>query len=150
FSETYKRYPNHANSLGVIKNGIQEGLVYPQLHGREHLNPSEFLKVLKKGGDERVLFENECLIGLSGSSPSKRRHGYHAAFDYETEDELASFEVVIKDAQRLFFNAFGFKSLSFVAPTGIRSDKIDAFLADAGIRYHQLAQQMLPGFEGYK
>lgn len=148
FDETYKRYPNHSNVYSLLKKGIEHKYVYPQFHGREHLNPTEWLNVLRQSNDNEVkVFDNYSLIGLIEGKGSKRFNGYFAAFDYETEEELSSFSKVIREGQTIFENKFGFKSKSFVAPTGIRSDKMDKYLLENGILYHQLGQQFLPPIE---
>ena len=146
-TETYKKYPKHSKSFDIWKKGMEDHLLWPQFHGREHLNPIEWLRILRTRDEKELLcFENEALIGLNLTN-TKRQMGYLAAFDYSTEEELESFENVIKEGQELFENIFGFKSTSFIAPTSIRSDKIDKYLANNGIIYHQLGRQWLPIFE---
>lgn len=144
-TETYQRYPNHAKSFEIWKEGIDAHILWPQFHGREHLNPKEWLKVLRTGDKhERLAFDEKALLAITKHHSSKRFMGYLAAFDYETGEELEEFEQVIHEGQKLFETLFGFKSLSFVAPTGIRSDRLDKYLAANGIEYHQVGQQFLP------
>lgn len=148
FDKTYERYPNHNKSFEYLKQGISEKLVYPQFHGREHLNPVAWLQTLRdKGSYELELFKEQSLIELSGKKTSGRFNGYFAAFDYESEEELLGFEKVISEGQKIFEDKFGFRSKSFVAPTGIRSDRMDKFLVKNDIIYHQLGQQFLPPSE---
>ncbi|MEL7250861.1 MAG: hypothetical protein AAFO03_20700 [Bacteroidota bacterium] len=145
FTETYKRYPDHDRAYELVKKGIAEGYFYPQLHGREHLNPAEWLRVLQRGDEqELLLFEKQTLVGLPAKGGSKRFNGYFGAFDYEAEQEIQELAAVIQEGQQLFEQLFGFKSKTFVAPTGIRSDKIDPYLMEQGVLYHQLGQQFLP------
>jgi hypothetical protein len=54
-TETYQRYPNHAKSFEIWKKGIDAHLLWPQFHGREHLNPREWLKVLRAGDKHEQL-----------------------------------------------------------------------------------------------
>src|SRR5699024_4439183 len=37
-AETFKRYPKHSGSLDLWKEGKEQGIFFPQSHGREHLN----------------------------------------------------------------------------------------------------------------
>lgn len=151
FTETYKRYPGHERTFEVWKEGMPKRLLWPQLHGREHLNPFEWLRLLKNGEKlEKVIFEHQAIFASPIKIASKRKMGYLAAFDYETPEELSSFRQVISNAADLFEKQFGFRSISFVAPTSIRSDKMDTFLFENGIKFHQLGQQLLPAYEGYK
>lgn len=145
FVETYKKYPNHAKTFEIWKKGIEEKLLWPQFHGREHLNPNEWLKSIKSGNHfEKLAFDNHAILAVTDQISSKRFMGYLAAFDYETIQELKQFENVIREGQELFEAIFGYKSTSFVAPTGIRSDELDQYLSKYGIKYHQLGQQFLP------
>jgi hypothetical protein len=151
FTETYKRYPNHTQSFNIWRKGMESHLLWPQFHGREHLNPYEWLRCLKKSEvAENFAFEGQTLLGLTSPMVSKRRLGYLSAFDFETVEEFGSFEKVLVEGQSLFENLFGFKSLSFVAPTSIRSDRMDKWLFENGIMYHQMGQQVTPFFENYK
>lgn len=144
FTETYREYPGSNECLSLFKEGIEKGYIYPQLHGREHLNPFEWLRLLKIGvKDELEIFNTHSITGLKAHE-SNRFKAYHAAFDYESQKELEGFEKVLNEAQDLFERVFGFRSKSFVAPTGIRSDKMDLYLKGCGIDYHQLGQQFLP------
>ena len=150
-TETYKKYPNHSKSFEIWKNGIENRLLWPQFHGREHLNPKEWLKCLNSGDKSEMLaFENKTLLALTNPIVSKRKLGYMSAFDFETIDELNSFEEIIESGLNLFEYLFGFRSTSFVAPTSVRSDKMDSFLFKNGIKYHQMGQQTLPFAEDYK
>lgn len=144
-TETYKKYPNHSKSFEIWKRGIEQRLLWPQFHGREHLNPHEWLKAINSGNEfEKIAFDNETLLAVTDQISSKRFMGYLAAFDYEHEEELSRFENVISEGLNLFELLFGFRSTSFVAPTSIRSDKMDGFLKKYGIKYHQTGAQFLP------
>jgi len=150
-TETYKKYPNHANSFQIWKKGMDDKLLWPQFHGREHLNPKEWLKAIKSGNEfEKLAFDYRTLLAVTNQISSKRHMGYLAAFDYEELTELKNFENVIREGLDLFENLFGFRSTTFVAPTSIRSDYIDEYLSKYGIKYHQLGQQFLPFAEGNK
>ena len=151
FTETYRRNSHLGNLKELWEEGMNRRLIWPQLHGREHLNPREWLKgLLAHDAREMLLFDTQTLFASTKQITSKRKMGYLAAFDYESIEELQSFNKVIDDAVHIFINAFSFKPVSFVAPTGIRSDQMDPYLVENGILYHQLAQQILPMAEGYK
>ncbi|MHC1733037.1 MAG: hypothetical protein AB9888_13545 [Bacteroidales bacterium] len=139
---TYTKYPKHSRSLQVWKESFDSHLLWPQFHGRDHLNPYEYLKILKENNDEQIAFKYSALLG--SKKGSKRQVGFLAAFDCETEEERASFADVVSEGQNLFENAFGFRSKSFIAPTGIRGDSLDEVLCKNGLLYHQDARQWLP------
>jgi hypothetical protein len=150
FTETYKKYPHHSKSFEIWEEGMKQHLLWPQFHGREHINPIEWLKCLGSGNKHEIMtFNHNTIPALINPIVSRRHLGYLAAFDYESIEELETFKTVIKEGCDLFENIFGFKSTSFVAPTSIRSDKIDPFLRENGVLFHQVGQQKLPVFEGY-
>ena len=142
---TYNRYPSHSRSLDLWKESLNMHLLWPQFHGRDHLNPFEYLKVLAQSPDEQLAFSYSALFG--SRKGTGRQVGFLSAFDYETDEERVNFTNVINEGQRLFENAFGFKSKSFIAPTGVRGDILDGVLIDNGIKYHQDARQWLPLYE---
>lgn len=150
--KTYDRYPGRKSVLAIWKEkGIGKRMLWPQFHGREHFNHQEWIRVLNAGEQQELLaFEQEVLLGLGNRKTTRSKNEYMAAFDYESEDEFEGFGSVIKQGTDLFEKTFGFRSKSFVAPCGIRSDKLDPILVANGIKYHQVGQQRLPKKEGYK
>jgi hypothetical protein len=150
-TETYKRYPNHTRSFEIWKKGMKSHLLWPQFHGREHLNPQEWLKCINSDDKaEKLAFKKNAILALGRSRGSDRKMGYLSAFDYQSFDELKNFENVLKEGLDLFEELFGFRSTSFVAPTSVRSDKMDGYLDQLGIKYHQMGQQTMPYAEKYK
>jgi len=142
FWVTYNKYPGRTKSLQIWKESFNTHLLWPQFHGRDHLNPFEYLKILRQNTEEKQAFTYAALLGLRKGSG--RQAGFMAAFDYETEEERESFASVVREGQNLFEQAFGFKSRSFIAPTGIRGDSLDELLFMNGVLYHQDARQWLP------
>lgn len=151
-SKTYNNYYGSDDVLNFWKSdGILKNLLFPQLHGREHFNCLAWLNAVKQiDSFDNLAFQKSCLLGIDASNTQRSQNGYMAAFDYENIEELNSFKSIIKDAQNLFIKTFGFKSKSFVAPCSIRSDKMDKFLVENGVKYHQMGFQQLPKFENYK
>jgi len=106
FSE-YFYEPNHGNSFQIWKKGMDDKLLWPQFHGREHLNPKEWLKAIKSGNEfEKIAFDNKSLLAVTDQISSNRFMGYLAAFDYETEEELLGFESIIHEGLNLFEHFF--------------------------------------------
>jgi hypothetical protein len=148
--DTYKRNPHTEKSPELIKQGINGGVYYPQLHGREHLNPVEWLKQIKNNELERLAFDYKTLPLLPNPMSSTRRLGYLSAFDFEDVEEFSGFEQVLKDASLMFRDQFGFSSISFVAPTSVRSEKMNMFLKNIGIDYLHCGNFTTPKSEGYE
>jgi hypothetical protein len=148
-TETYKRYPDGIAVFDLWKQGIQSHLLFPQFHGREHINPVEWMRILKTGDkNERLAFDHQTILGLDNPAVSTRYLNYTSAFNYSSKEEAVGFEKVIEEGLAHFKTLFGFASVSFVAPTGIRSDDLDLWLSRHGVRYHQVARQFVPNGSG--
>jgi hypothetical protein len=148
--ETYKKNIHTEKSPELIKQGIKEGVYYPQLHGREHLNPLEWLKQINNNDLERLAFNHKTLPVLPNPISSSRKLGYLSAFDYEDIVEFNGFEQVLNNAAQLFQDQFGFSSISFMAPTSVRSEKMNVFLKNIGVDYHHSGNFTTPKYEGYQ
>jgi hypothetical protein len=144
-TDTYDRYPNHKGTFELWKNeGITNRLLWPQFHGREHLNVKKWMKVINSDKqNERLAFENEVLLGVGGDS-SNRDYNYMAAFEYSNEAEKREIEEITTDGLELFNKLFGFESKSFVASCSVRGDHLDPVLKQGGVLYHQCGQQFVP------
>jgi hypothetical protein len=153
-SETYKKYSKHDNTLELWKKeGIQNNrLLWPQFHGREHLNPFEWMKSISSANKQENLgFQNNAILGIGNKQISTRSNEYMAAFDFDDEIEMNQINQITKQGIDLFEQTFGFKSKSFVASCSIRSDKLDKVLFENGVLYHQCGQQFSPkGEANYK
>ncbi len=150
FTETYLKYPNHARSLHVWKNeGIVKRLLWPQFHGREHLNVRKWLRAINSGDPwENAGFSKGVLLGLGPDGVKESAFSYMAAFGYSDESEWKELNEIAHEGLAMFENIFEFKSRSFVAPCSIRGEHLDATLKDCGILFHQCGQQFIPGRSG--
>lgn len=149
-TDTYKHYPNHARSFELWKNeGIENKLLWPQFHGREHLNVKKWMNAINSGDPwESAGFENNVILGMGRDGSSSRTLNYMAAFEYSTEDEFKELNSIAIDGLNIFSDLFGFPSKSFVAPCSIRGDHLDDSLKSGGVLYHQCGQQFIPNHTG--
>ncbi len=147
--ETYKSYYNNTNVMDLwLKKGIQKKLLWPQFHGREHLNAKKWLRVLRLEKEQEMLaFKNKVLLGISAPN-SNRYNSYMAAFEYETEEDKDYIESMTLDGLNIFEKLFGFRTSSFVASQSIQGEHINPLLKSAGVLYHQLGQQFIPTDDG--
>lgn len=114
FYQTYKEYYPSENVLEKVKQGISLGVFYPQLHCREHVCLNRWLSDIKSGKkDVNIALENN-MIGIGTSFSIDNQFGYMDAFnsDYASEKEISE---IVKDATQIFYNAFNYKSKTFVA-----------------------------------
>ena len=132
FTDTFKRYPQHANNLDLWKKGMAEKLFHPQFHGREHLNINRWMKVLQSG-NEAARFCFDWGATYSG----KEDYSFMEAFDWDRPEEVEEQISIIEDGMRIFEETFGFRSASFIAPCYNWDSKLEVELAKLGINWLQ-------------
>ncbi len=147
--KTYDRYFGNQDVFNKWKEGIENRLLYPQFHGREHIGVWEWMNALQSQDEQELIcFENKAIVGSGVRKSLNRQKDYTAAYDYVTEEEKLSLLPILKEGMELFEQTFGFKSKSFVAPSSIRGDYIDKLLFEGGVLYHQCGQQYEPNGKG--
>jgi hypothetical protein len=137
FPETLKRYPRHERSFEIWKQGIEQKLFWPQFHGREHLNVSLWLTMLKQHSEETMLSFENGLFGISTNITKEKRKSYLAALDFENPSELEWQKAMLADGLELFEKIFGFRSSSYIATNYTWHSDLEPFLANYGIKYIQ-------------
>lgn len=147
--DTYQSYPNHDRVMTMWKDiGIKENLLYPQFHGREHLNVKKWMSAINANvAQEDIAFENKVLLGISQENTEKNirnKFQYMAALEYDNEDEKIEVERITAEGLQMFKNTFGFESKSFVATAAVRGDHMDQVLYENGVIFHQGGPQLIP------
>lgn len=143
-TETYKRNPHTEKSFSLFLEGVKRRLLYPQFHGREHINVSRWMDAIDMPSvKENLAFMGQAIISAKKPNDTFQYPlSYNAAFDYSDQAENKDHQQIISEGLVHFEALFGFKSLSFVAPCGIWSDVINQQLADGGVK-------LLPGQQHY-
>ena len=137
FTETYKRYPNHAKSFLLLQEGIKNKLFYPQFHGREHLNVSRWMSALQNQMDETRLAFDHQLFGLSTNITAEKRKSFLAALDFEDEADQVCKQEIIDSGLAHFVSIFGFHSESFIAPNYTWGNDLLPILHNNHVKYIQ-------------
>lgn len=146
---TYERYFGSNDVFKKWQDGINDRLLYPQFHAREHLGVWEWMKAIQfDEAQEKIGFDKRAILGLGNRKSLNRQKDYTAAFDFVSQEEMNSLVPIIEEGLELFEETFGFKSKSFVAPGAIRADYLDPFLSKHGVLYHQCGQQFEPNGKG--
>ncbi len=117
FTKSLQHYPNHTRSWDLWKEGMQTGIFYPQLHGREHLNVNRWLKILQSGSTETHLAFQNRLFGLSTNITQEKRRSYMAALDYDSQEDIPFIKQSLQEGASLFKSIFGYTSASFIGPS---------------------------------
>lgn len=147
FTETLKRYPKHVNSFQLWKEGIAAGVFKPQFHGREHLNVNRWLRALQENNRDIHMAFN---LGMFDLSVDKRitEHSFMDALNLEAKKEIQLLSQSISEGLEIFYSLFGYRSLSFVAPSYIWHREIEGTLYEKGVRFIQSAHYQLEPHSG--
>ena len=148
-TSTYYRYYGNSKIEKIIKEGIELGLYRPQLHGREHVNISRWMKLLRENDEiTRKAFDLR-FFGISSHTFKIARPSIMAVFDGGDDEIEFDFEEIISDAIQDFQTLYGFKSKTFIAPNYVWNDKIESILLKNNIRFLQGGSiQILPSSAG--
>lgn len=138
FTETLKRFPGSENAFELWKEGIENKLFVPQMHGREHLGVPAWMRALQ-AGDQHALqsFKEEFWGYIPVSDPGA---DYLAAFLARDGEDLAYMETVIEDGLRLFEELFSYRAVFFVPPNGVFNNSLNRALVKNGIKYRSTSK----------
>lgn len=147
-AETYKRYDENQLLNLWKEKGIKENLLYPQFHGREHLNPHKWLKVLKSNNQmELDAFNMKTLLGVGGGM-TNTQDLYMAAFEAISEEHKDEIKKYTKEGLKLFEEIFGFKSISYIPSQSKQFKEINKSLIENGVQFSQAGQYFVPNRNG--
>jgi len=148
FTETYRNYQSSSSTFDFFKKGINDGFIYPQFHGREHLNISRWLKDLNNKKKNTLLSFN-----LKSTYSGNGDYSYMEAFDWDSKEEIEYHKVIISEGLKIFKKIFGFSSKSFIPPCYNLDPDLNGFLYDNGVKILQgMRVQLAPTgeFNRYK
>lgn len=140
FTETLNRYPHHDRSFSLWKEGMKEGVLHPQFHGREHLNAQMWLQLMQKGC-KPVLdsFDKGVISVVVDKTDDTRQHSL-AAYNLVNEDEYAFAKRSVIEGLNIFENLFGYRSESMIAPNYTWDTAIEDAACSCGVKYIQGAR----------
>ena len=135
FTETAKRYPQSDRIHSLWKQGIEERLLVPVFHGREHLNVQRWMKLLQEGNETlRIAFEYSVST-LPREINGEELTDLRAAFDIDTQNDLKYLEKVIDTGLDEFESLFGYKSTFFIPTNGPFNNNLEELLSKKGVKY---------------
>lgn len=125
---------SYANTWELWKQGVAEGLLEPQFHGREHLNVSIFEeRLLQKNEELLTQLKNRSFTHLSASD--KQPVSSLAAFDFWDFEENDRFEDIIIDGLNRFEEVFGYRAQNFTPPVYSAHPVLYEILHRNGVRF---------------
>ncbi|GAP44999.1 hypothetical protein TBC1_12815 [Lentimicrobium saccharophilum] len=148
-TETFKKYPAHANGFNLWKQGLNERIFYPQFHGREHLNVGMFMEALHQNDSDIKFAIKHRMPGIMRLGSSKRGNYYVEATMFKTESAKKEILSIILDGLRIFKDMFGYFSESIIPPNYTWSMHFNKSVADLGVKYFQGYRKIRePGING--
>ncbi len=135
FTETLKKTRGCEKSFDLWKEGIDQNLFVPQMHGREHLNVNAWMKALHAGENHTRIAFDEGLWGFVLNESESTNVDYQAAFALVDITELAYQRKIILDGLRLFKEILGYQADYFVPPNGPFHNSLNNTLMENGIKY---------------
>lgn len=125
----YNNYDGSDRAMSLINDGVKSGMLSPQLHGREHINPIAWLDLVRNNPDVRKAFDYN-ISTLSFENVPTIRVPYLASF-YRVGGE--DFKAVLTDAHKQFREIFNEYPKSFIAPVYVWDDEVENITAALGI-----------------
>lgn len=135
FTETCKKYPEHNNIINLWEEGIDNRLLVPQFHGREHLNAQRWLKSLQNGCKATHLAFENGVTGISTGLHGEKLPKYQAAFDIDSMDDIPYQKEVIQTGTDLFGQLFGFRAKFFIPTNGPFNNTLESTVKESGLDY---------------
>ena len=144
FTKTLEGYSHeHQNAIQVWKQGMRAGIFHPQLHGREHLNVIRWMKLLQA----REVSSLEAFKRRTWVMRSDLGKRLDVAFDIKKSVQLTDVRKYLEQAAVLFEEIFGYKSVSYIAPSYTWNNEIERFLKNIGVDVVQSGLfQILPEY----
>jgi len=132
--DTLNKLPGYEGTWDLWKQGIESRVIYPQFHGREHLNLKFFMSSLQSGNKQALkAFENRSFGAITDNILPGI--GYTEAFSFNHFTENESFKNIIIDGLNAFEKVFEYRATHFAAPGAREHRTLGKTMFDAGIKY---------------
>lgn len=136
-TETFKRYPKHANNFRLWQQGIENKVIFLQYHCREHLNVSLFMEALKRNDhDVHFAFENRMPGSIPSGSVNKGNSYVEATMYHSLADKVDKLAIFLEGLD-IFEKLFGYKSESVIPPNYIWSTEFNKPVFEKGVKVFQ-------------
>lgn len=124
--------------------GISAGVFHPQLHGREHVDVSRWMQMLQEGNEVYLDAIHRGIYAVDYSLGEKKSN-LTTALDICNQENLVTKTKALKEAIEIFKENFGFKSLSFIAPSYTWNHEVEKVLKEGGVLFLQgIKNQKIP------
>ena len=115
---------NCGDVLKFVKEGMDKGVIMPQLHGREHLNVPNWMKDLKKDSYRSKELVKFGIVSSPLSKNISNKFCYEDALNYN-KGHIDYCYKYVDEAYKDFYDLFGFYSKTFISPCGVVSSTFE-------------------------
>jgi len=116
------------------KEGIEQGLLKPQFHGREHFNLNIFEDLLHMG-NENLLTVLKQFSYVSIPEHNNYSHSWTAAYSFENLKETENYLANVADGLKCFKEVYGYPSEIFTPPAQHFPLHLEKELKNMGLNY---------------
>lgn len=135
-TETIAEYPESDRLLELWKQGAEQNIFVPELHGREHINVRRYLRILQSHeGKEGLIFALKHHSLGPSAYKGIQYPNYLGALHPESKDEIQELHQYILDAGALFKQYLGYAPSAFIAPNAEEPKELESSLQQVGINY---------------
>lgn len=140
FTVTLNKYNRSSNTFKLWQEGILNQLFVAEFHGREHLNVTAWMKLLKNKDYKTCKAFNEEMWGIAPEMTSLPLTEIQAAFQITDMSDLQKHREILIDGLDLFEKIFGYRARYFVPPNGPINNSLNKIIADKGIRFRSASK----------
>lgn len=124
----------YAGAWALWQEGLREGLMAPQFHGREHLNLKVFeAKLDRQDQDLKTVLKNHSYTSITDLEGSKC--GWTAAFSFDEEEDTVGFGDILKEGVSAFKEVYGYRPSVFTPPAQQFPSFMEDILPANGLRH---------------
>jgi hypothetical protein len=133
YSKLSAEQPAYESAYEILLEGINNKLIKPQFHGREHLNV-QLINALIEQQEPSVManLENQSMVGLASISKWPTI-SYNQAFSFWEKSDLEAQKFILKDGLERFKNVYGYASLTFTPPALQLHPSLYGYVGDHGV-----------------
>lgn len=134
YARLCQEYPeNFEGAFQLMQEGIKNGLIRPQFHGREHLNVMAFNRLLQDKNPELLTnLESRCLAGIPNHQDLPKVR-FNEAFSFWEKKEIDTHKSIIEDGLNRFEEVYGYRPTTFTPPAMLIHPELYPFVESLGI-----------------
>ncbi len=136
-AQTFSRYPLHARALALWEQAMAQGLLYPQFHGREHVNVAAFMNGLQALDPAAIFALGNRMPGCIRKGPRAAANPFLGPTHFETEEDKQAVLHAVLEGLDAFEAQFGFRARSLALPQDTWSADFNRPVARAGVEAFQ-------------